>query len=521
MNNRTSSGIPVKPFYAPGADELKTERPGAYPFTRGIYEKMYREKLWTMRQYSGYATSEETNERLRFMLSQGQTGLSIAFDLPTQLGLDSDDKRAYGEIGKVGVSVSTLEDMRGLFKGIDLRRVSTSMTINATAPILFCMYVDTAERGGARKSEIRGTVQNDILKEYIARNTYIFPPAPSVKLAIDIIEFSVKHYPKWHPISISGYHIREAGSTAVQELAFAFSNAMTYVEAAVQRGLRIDDFAPNLSFFFASNNDFFQEIAKFRAARRIWARLAKERYGATKEDSMKLRFHTQTAGETLTAQEPENNIVRVAIQGLAAVLGGTQSLHTNSMDEALSLPTDSSARLGLRTQQLIAYESGVARNADPLGGSYFVENLTDKLETLAQKEIRNIEKMGGMLKAIESGYVLKEIHNAAYEKQLRIEEGKMKVIGVNVYRSRGPTNYKLLHVPSRIQNERVLQLKRYKRRRDDSSVHHALERVRADAERERNLIPSLMSAVKANCTVGEISNLLRNIYGEYKPRTYF
>jgi methylmalonyl-CoA mutase N-terminal domain/subunit len=520
MKRDTSSGIPVKPSYVdPWQNE--GERPGRFPFTRGIYENMYRDRLWTMRQYSGYATSDESNERLRFMLSEGQTGLSIAFDLPTQLGLDSDNKRAYGEIGKVGVGISMLEDMRRLFNGIDLRQVSTSMTINATAPILFCMYIATAEDTGAKKTEVRGTVQNDILKEYIARNTYIYPPAPSLKLAIDLIEFSVKNYPKWHPISISGYHMREAGSTAVQELAFTFADAITYVEAALERGLKIDDFAPSLSFFLTCNNDFFEEIAKFRAARRIWAHLAKERFGAKKEGSMKFRFHTQTAGETLTAQEPENNIVRVAVQALAAVLGGTQSLHTNSMDEALSLPREQSAMLALRTQQVIAYESGTTKTADPLGGSYFLEHLTEKLERTALREVRRIEKMGGMLRAIESGYVQREIHRAAYEKQVRIEKHDIIVVGVNKYQSRPSSGYKLPQVPKRIQTARIAQLVRFKKARDRSAVDNALGKIRSEAPRSKNLIPSIMAAVKANCTVGEISDVLRDVYGEYKPETRF
>jgi methylmalonyl-CoA mutase N-terminal domain/subunit len=403
-NPRTLSGIEVKRFYSSEGSEAPLGEPGKYPYTRGIYPEMYRRRLWTIREYSGFGTSAETNKRLRFMLDQGQTGLSLAFDLPTQLGLDSDNPRSMGEIGRVGVAVSILDDVQAIFSGIELGKVSTSMTINSTAPILFSMYGSIAERLGVPKADVRGTVQNDVLKEFIARNTYIYPPGPSLSLSIDLVEYSVKNYPKWHPISISGYHIREAGSTAIQELAYTFSDAITYTNAALQRGLSLEQFAPHFSFFFASNNDFMEEVAKFRAARRMWARIMKERFGAKDDESMKLKFHTQTAGETLTAQDPENNTVRVSIQGLAAVLGGTQSLHTNSMDEALSLPSEEAAKLALRTQQVIANESGVTLTVDPLGGSYYLECLTDKLERLAFEEIERVDKMGGMLKAIESGY---------------------------------------------------------------------------------------------------------------------
>ncbi len=514
--HRTLSGIEVGPFYSAEESPPMEESPGEFPYTRGIYREMYRKRLWTMREYSGFGTSAETNKRLRYMLEQGQTGLSLAFDLPTQLGLDSDNPRALGEIGRVGVAVSLIDDMRDIFAGVDLGKVSTSMTINATAPMLFSMYVAVAEESGVARNAIRGTVQNDILKEYLARNTYIYPPSSSLSLAIDLIEYSVKNYPKWHPISISGYHIREAGSTAVQELAFTFADAMTYTRAALERGLAFDQFAPHFSFFFACNNDFMEEVAKFRAARRIWARIAKEEFGAKDEESMKLRFHTQTAGETLTAQDPINNVVRIAIQALAAVLGGTQSLHTNSMDEALSLPSEESARLALRTQQLIAHESGVTLTTDPLGGSYYLESLTDKLEKLAFEEIKKIEKIGGMLKAIESGYVKREIVNAAYDKQLQIESKRRIVVGVNAFQPARRTRSKVQVLPERIQEQRTRKLRRLKKARDEGTIRAKLERLKSAAQGHENLLPALADAVRAGCTVGETSDALREVYGVYK-----
>lgn len=514
--SRTLSGVEVKPFHSPSESPPVKEAPGEFPYTRGIYREMYRKRLWTIREYSGFGTSSETNKRLRFMLEQGQTGLSLAFDLPTQLGLDSDNPRALGEIGRVGVAVSMIDDVRNVFRGIDLGKVSTSMTINATAPILFSMYVAIAEGSGVPKDEIRGTVQNDILKEYLARNTYIYSPAHSLSLAMDLVEYSVKNYPKWHPISISGYHIREAGATAVQELAFTFADAVTYTEAAVERGLDVDTFAPHFSFFFACNNDFMEEVAKFRAARRMWARIMKERFGAKNEESMKLRFHTQTAGETLTAQDPENNVVRVAIQALAAVLGGTQSLHTNSKDEALSLPTEESARLALRTQQLIAYESGVALTADPLGGSYYLEYLTDKLEKLALEEMEKIAKAGGMLRAIETGYVKREILNAAYEKQMQIETKKRIVVGVNAFKPAGAAGRSIHTLPESIQTVRVRQLRRMKSSRDPGLVRDCLESLKSAAQNRDNLLPSIAKSVGAGCSVGEISDALREVFGAYK-----
>ena len=516
---KTLSGIDVKPVYSPEDAPPLEEDPGRYPFTRGIYPEMYRKRQWTIREYSGFGTSSETNRRLKFMLDQGQTGLSLAFDLPTQLGFDSDSERSAGEIGRVGVAVSVLEDMRDIFRGIDLGKVSTSMTINATAPVLFSMYAAVAEEAGVRKTEIRGTVQNDILKEFIARNTFIFPPAPSLSLAVDLVEYSAKNYPKWHPISISGYHIREAGSTAVQELAYTFSDAIAYTNAALERGLGLEQVAPHFSFFFASNNDFIEEVAKFRAARRIWAKIMRERFGAKDDESPKLKFHTQTAGETLTAQDPENNVVRVTIQALAAVLGGTQSLHTNSMDEAISLPSEESAKLALRTQQVIANESGVTLTVDPLGGSYYVEYLTSKLERLAFEEIEKVDRMGGMLKAIDNGYVKKEIVNAAYEKQMAIETKKRIVVGVNALQPRKAPKRKVLSLPEKLQGERARRLSALKAKR--GSVTTDLERLKSAAQRRENLMPSIFSAARAGCTVGEISDTLRDLYGVYRPRQHF
>jgi len=520
-NPKTLSGIEVGRVYTDAESPAQKEDPGKYPYTRGIYPEMYRKRLWTMREYSGFGTSAETNKRLRFMLGQGQTGLSLAFDLPTQLGLDSDSSRSMGEIGRVGVAVSILDDVEAIFGGIDLGRVSTSMTINSTAPILFSMYAAVAEGAGVPKAEIRGTVQNDVLKEFIARNTYIYPPGPSLSLAIDLVEYSVKKYPKWHPISISGYHIREAGSTAVQELAYTFCDAITYTDAARARGLALEQFAPHFSFFFASNNDFMEEVAKFRAARRIWARIMKERFGAKDDESAKLKFHTQTAGETLTAQDPENNTVRVTIQALAAVLGGTQSLHTNSMDEALSLPSEESAKLALRTQQVIASESGVTLTADPLGGSYYLEYLTSKLERLAFEEIERVDKMGGMLKAIETGYVKKEILNSAYQKQMDVETKRKIIVGVNAYQPPFPSKRKVQILPERIQKERVRALRAAKRRRDAEILQEKLERLKSAAQRGENLLSCISEAVKAKCTVGEISDALREIHGVYKARQVF
>ncbi len=479
---------------------------------------MYQERLWTMRQYTGFGSAKETNRRFKYLISQGETGLSTAFDLPTQLGLDSDHPRAAGEVGQVGVAISSLDDMRRLFEGIDLGKVSTSMTINATAPILLSLYVAVAlERGVAPKS-LRGTTQNDILKEYIARNTYIYPPQASLRLAVDLIGYCARYMPHWHPISISGYHIRESGANAVQELAFSFSNAIEYVKAALKRGLKIDQFAPQLSFFFACRNDFLEEIAKFRAARRIWARIVKQRFQAREPDSCKLRFHTQTSGETLTAQQPDNNVARVAIQALAAVLGGTQSLHTNSRDEALALPTEESVRIALRTQQIIAYESGVTRTADPLAGSYHLEYLTGMLERKVLDLMKRVEEVGGARKAIESGFVHREIQESAYRFQRSVDEGHTVIVGVNRFAEGGEGELKLQRMDPEIEDAQARQLKKWKASRNMVKVKGELRRLGNAARRDENLVGDILRAVRAGCSVGEISDALREAYGEYRVR---
>lgn len=479
---------------------------------------MYREKLWTMRQYTGFGSAKETNRRFKYLISQGETGLSTAFDLPTQLGLDSDHPRAAGEVGQVGVAISSLDDMRRLFEGIDLGKVSTSMTINATAPILLSLYVAVALERGVVQKGLRGTTQNDILKEYIARNTYIYPPEASLRLAVDLIEYCAGYLPHWHPISISGYHIRESGADAVQELAFSFSNAIEYVKAALKRGLKIDQFAPQLSFFFACRNDFLEEIAKFRAARRIWARIVKDRFKAREPDSCKLRFHTQTSGETLTAQQPDNNVARVAIQALAAVLGGTQSLHTNSRDEALALPTEDSVRIALRTQQVIAYESGVTRTVDPLGGSYYLEYLTNILEKKVLDLMESVEELGGARKAIESGFVHREIQESAYRFQKSVDEGDTLIVGVNRFAEGDEGGLKIQRMDPEIERAQVRQLKNWKRSRNMVRVKGELGRLGKAARGEENLVGDILRAVKAGCTVGEISDALREAYGEYRVR---
>jgi len=524
---KTASGIPVKRLYTPldvaGLDYLRDLGfPGQYPFTRGVYATMYRGRIWTMRQYAGYGTAEETNKRFKYLLKQGQTGLSVAFDFPTQLGYDPDHPMAAGEVGKVGVSVFSVEEMMRLFNGIPLGQVTTSMTINATTNAILAMYIATAEAQGYEQAQLGGTVQNDILKEYVARAMYIFPPEPSMRLAVDIIEYCAKHMPRWNPISISGYHIREAGANAVQELAFTLANAIAYVEGALERGLNVDDFAPRLSFFFAAHNDFFEEIAKFRAARRMWARIMKERFGAKKPRSCALRFHTQTAGSTLTAQQPLVNIVRVAIQALAAVLGGTQSLHTNSFDEALCLPSEEAVLIALRTQQVIAYESGVTRTVDPLAGSYYVEWLTNEIEERAWRYIERIDRMGGAVKAIEEGYMQKEIARSAYEQQKAIEEGELVVVGVNRFRLEGEeVKVELLKVDPAVEEEQKRRLRELRARRDNRKVEDALDALRRASEGEENLMPYVLRAVKAKATIGEIFGVLREVFGEYKPPLIF
>ena len=521
-NFATSSSIPVPRLLLPPdpdpdyLDQLGF--PGAFPYTRGVQPTMYRGRFWTMRQYAGYATAEESNARYRYLLSQGQTGLSVAFDLPTQIGYDADDPIAAGEVGKVGVSISSLEDMEILFREIPLEKVSTSMTINAPAAILLAMYIAVAKKQGADVRKLRGTIQNDILKEYVARGTYIFPPKPSMRLITDIFQFCAAEVPKWNTISISGYHIREAGATAVQELAFTLADAIAYVQAAVEAGLDVDTFAPQLSFFFNAHNNFFEEIAKFRAARRMWAKIMRDRFGAKNPKSWRLRFHTQTAGSTLTAQQPENNIVRVALQALSAVLGGTQSLHTNSMDEALWLPTEKSVRIALRTQQIIAYESGVADTIDPLAGSYFVEYLTDEIQRRAEAYIAKIDQMGGALAAIEKGYIQNEIQDAAYRYQQAIEQGEQIVVGVNAFQiEEEHADLERLAVDPAIEEGQRQRLAALRARRDNAAVAEILGRIEKAARGSENLMPLFIEAAERYATLGEITGVLRKVWGEYRP----
>jgi methylmalonyl-CoA mutase N-terminal domain/subunit len=517
----TSSGISVPRFIVPrDADRTYLDKlgfPGSYPFTRGVQPTMYRGRFWTMRQYAGYASAEESNRRYRFLLAQGQTGLSVAFDLPTQIGYDADDPIAAGEVGKVGVSISSLDDMRLLFREIPLEKVSTSMTINAPAAVLLAMYIAVAKEQGAEVRKLRGTIQNDILKEYLARGTYIFPPEPSMRLITDVFRFAAQEVPRWNTISISGYHIREAGSTAVQELAFTLANAIAYVQAAIDAGLPVDDFAPQLSFFFNAHNNLFEEIAKFRAARRMWARIMRERFGAQNSKSWKLRFHTQTGGSTLTAQQPENNIVRVTLQALAAVLGGTQSLHTNSMDEALWLPTEKSVRIALRTQQIIAHESGVADSVDPLAGSYLIEYLTDEIEARANEYIAHIDAMGGALKAIESGYMQSEIQDAAYRTQKAIESGEQIVVGVNAFQIDENPDLERLKVDPTIEQQQRARLAALRTRRDAARASALRDHLAKAARSDENLMPVLIACVENDVTLGEICSTLRDVWGEYQP----
>jgi methylmalonyl-CoA mutase N-terminal domain/subunit len=517
----TGSGLELRRFYTPGDlagwdYESKAGYPGEYPYTRGAYPTLYRRRPWTMRQYAGFGSARESNKRYRYLLSQGQTGLSVAFDLPTQIGLDSDHPLARGEVGRVGVAIDSLEDMELLFEGIPLDRVSTSMTINATAAILLALYFAVAEKKGIDPRRLAGTVQNDILKEYIARGTYIFPVGPALRIVTDIFAFCHERAPEWNTISISGYHIREAGSTAVQEVAFTLGDATAYVEAALARGLSVDDFAPRLSFFLNAHNDLLEEVAKFRAARRLWARLMRERFKAQDPRSWMFRFHVQTAGSTLTAQQPNVNIVRVTLQALAAVLGGAQSLHTNARDEALALPTEDSALLALRTQQILAAESGVANTIDPLGGSYVIEKLTDEIETHAREYLRKIKTLGGMVHAIESGYVQCEIQQAAYEYQKAIETGDRVVVGVNQYRDETSASPPLLRIDPEIERAQVERLAGLRARRDAARVETMLRAVEDTARSDRNLMPAILGAVKAYATVGEISDTLRKVFGEYQ-----
>jgi len=489
--------------------------PGEYPFTRGVQPTMYRGRFWTMRQYAGFATAEESNQRYRFLLDQGQTWLSVAFDLPTQIGYDSDDTIARGEVGKVGVAISSVEDMETLFREIPLGKVSTSMTINAPAAVLLAMYIAVAKRQGVETSQLRGTIQNDILKEYVARGTYIFPPAPSMRLITDVFSFCQQNVPHWNTISISGYHIREAGSTAVQELAFTMANAIAYVQAAMDAGLNVDDFAGQLSFFFNAHNNFLEEVAKFRAARRIWSKLMRQRFGAQKPASWMLRFHTQTGGSTLTAQQPENNVVRVTLQALAAVMGGTQSLHTNSMDEALWLPTQKAVRVALRTQQIIAHESGVADTIDPLAGSYVIEHLTDEIEAQAMSYIQKIDEMGGALQAIERGYIQGEIQDSAYNYQRSVESGEQVVVGVNAFTVEEQMELERLKVDPSIEAAQRARLANLRQRRDAARVSELLTRLEAAAKSTDSLLPLFIECVESDITLGEICGLLRKAWGEY------
>ena len=516
----TSSGIPLDPIYTPeDAVDYEAELgfPGEYPFTRGIQPTMYRSRFWTMRQYAGYATAEESNARYRFLLSQGQSGLSVAFDLPTQIGYDADDPMALGEVGKVGVSISSLRDMKRLFEGIPLDQVSTSMTINAPATVLLAMYIAVGKAQGVSPDKLRGTVQNDILKEYIARGTYIYPPKPSMRLITDLFAYCKAEVPHWNTISISGYHIREAGSTAVQEVAFTLANGIAYVQAALDAGLDIDDFAPQLSFFFNAHNQFLEEVAKFRAARALWAKIMRERFGAQKPESWKLRFHTQTGGSTLTAQQPMNNIVRVAIQALAAVAGGTQSLHTNSMDEALALPTEKAVQVALRTQQIIAYESGIADTVDPLAGSYVVEYLTREIIQRAEAYIQRIDEMGGALAAIDAGFVNGEIQDAAYDALRAVEKGEQVIVGVNKFTVEKEPDPELLRVNPAIEAGQRERLAALRAERDNERVSALRARLAQAAKGSDNLMPLLVECVENEVTLGEACHTLREVWGEYRP----
>ncbi|HEY8489790.1 MAG TPA: methylmalonyl-CoA mutase family protein [Dehalococcoidia bacterium] len=522
----TSSGAEVAPLYTP--EDLrdwdyhqKLGYPGEFPYTRGIQPTMYRGRFWTMRQYAGYADAEESNRRYRYLLSQGQTGLSVAFDLPTQIGYDSDDPMAEGEVGKVGVAIDSLLDMEALLDGIPLEQVTTSMTINATASILLALYVAVAKKQGADLGKIGGTVQNDILKEYIARGTYIFPPGPSLRLITDLFAYCKDHVPQWNTISISGYHIREAGSTAGQEVGFTLANAITYVEAALKAGLAIDEFAPRLSFFFAAHSNLLEEVAKFRAARRMWARIMKERFGARDPRSLMLRFHTQTGGVTLTAQQPDNNIIRTTVQALAAVLGGTQSLHTNSKDEALALPTEHAVQIALRTQQIIAYETGVADTIDPLAGSYYVEHLTDQVEREAQGYIDRIDSMGGALRAIEQGYQQREIQENSYRMQVELEEGRRVVVGVNRFQTEEPPVEEILRVDPTVGEKQRRKLEQLRRERDNGRVEACLARLREAARGSENTMPVLVECVESYVTLGEICRVLREEWGEQREALVF
>jgi len=519
-DRETSSHIKVQPLYTPadleGWDyDRDLNYPGQFPYTRGAQATMYRGRLWTMRQYAGMGDAEESNRRYKYLLSQGTTGLSVAFDLPTQIGMDSDSPLAMGEVGKVGVAIDSIEDMMRLFEGINLEQISTSMTINATASILLALYIETARRTGRDIRKLSGTIQNDVLKEYIARGTYIYPPVQAMRIITDIFSYAEENVPEWNTISISGYHMREAGCTAVQEVAFTLANGVTYVQAAIDAGLDVDHFAPRLSFFFNAHSNFLEEVAKFRAARRMWARIMRDHFAAKKAKSWMLRFHTQTAGSTLTAQQPENNIARTALQAMAAVLGGTQSLHTNSFDEALALPTEQSARIALRTQQIIAHESGAAQTIDPLAGSYYVESLTNQIESGAREYLDKIQAMGGILKAIERGYVQQEIQNAAYEYQQMVDRHEAMVVGVNAFQLEEEGAIPLQRIDESLERKQVERLRALRAERDRARWQAAVKRVEDTARGAGNLMPPIVEAVEANATVGEISDAMRRVYGEY------
>ena len=524
---KTDSNIPVKRVFTnndlKNYDSFVEEEPGRYPYTRGLYPDMYRERLWTMRQYSGFGSAEETNKRFKFLLDHGQTGLSLAFDLPTQTGRDSDDPQAEGEIGRTGVSISSIKDMMTCFDSIPLDKVSTSMTINSTASTLLSLYITVAEIQGVSPDQLRGTTQNDILKEYIARNTYIYPPKPSMRLIGDMIEYCSKKVPQWYPISISGYHMREAGCNAVQELAFTFANAIEYINTCTSRaGLKVDDFAPRLSFFFCCTMEFCEEIAKFRAARRIYAKIMKEKFHATNPKSQHLRFHVQTSGESLTAQQVDNNIVRVATEALAAVLGGCQSLHTNSRDEALALPTEESVKIALRTQQIIATETGVSKTVDPMGGSYYIEYLTAKIEEEVNEYLTKIERMGGALIAVEKGFFQEEIRNNAYQLKKEIDENKRIIVGVNKYQDEHDVEPKINRIDPLLEQKQLANVREFKSNRDKSKVDQALSQLQKTAEKDdNNLMPHIINAVKSYSTLGEISSTLRNVFGRYDPKISF
>jgi methylmalonyl-CoA mutase N-terminal domain/subunit len=519
---QTTSGIPVKRIFSPeDVADLDYQRelglPGEYPYTRGVQPTMYRGRFWTMRQYAGFGTAEDTNKRYRYLLDHGQTGLSVAFDLPTQIGYDSDHPLAQGEVGKVGVAIDSVRDMEVLFHQIPLDRVSTSMTINAPASILLAMYIVVAEKQGVPAEKLNGTIQNDILKEYTSRGTYIFPPQPSMRIITNTFAYCAKEVPNWNTISISGYHMREAGCTAVQEVAFTLANGIAYVEAAIQAGLDVDVFGPRISFFFNAHLDFLEEVAKYRAARRLWARIMKERFQAKNPRSWMVRFHTQTAGCTLTAQQPHNNIIRVAWQALAAVLGGTQSLHTNSMDEALALPSEQSVQVALRTQQLIAYESGIADTADPLGGSFYVEKLTDEIEQRASAYIAKIDQIGGSVAAVEKGYIQQEIQESAYRYQKEIETGERVIVGVNRFQSPEPPPKGLLKVDPRVREMQAKRLAQLRASRNPQGVRASLDELKRSAQGDENLMFPILACVRASCTLGEICNVLREVFGEYEP----